>query len=613
MKTLRHLTMFFALMFLVVPLYRSQSTTPPPTSEIKQADDNEIELKKMALLADLQSLAAEAAELKQPLALSLAKAEIADAAWSLDPVWSKQLVREAYELTLPSEEELAKRRDKPDGTSAQPAGSEQSRDTVRARVLQVAASDPSLAKELSRLGAQKLEQQQAQMSYAALAGQALQKGDTETAGKYIRQSIRVDPTQMDSGFSIMQLAAQDRVAADKLIVEYIEMLRAVPLSTQTAARTYVMLSHLVFPASAPPVAGTPQRISPPGPSVMKAYVGYMIESLDRLEQSESGSLRRFRPMLVNVWPILRQHAPEMTDAFLKVEMLSRRPGEDATLPKGNIETLYKDRYEKRVKDALDSDKPDSLSIHSAISRGDFAQARRMIDKLDNGAQKAQLVESVNTAEAISLATKGDLTKAGQLAQQLNTAVSIMRAYPVIVNQCVTKKDRTCAANTIYHALKQLKDAANVSPTPPEGVPTSLMPTSQEFDPVALSLCKLAKAVAPLDGALALNVLDEVVQAANRSDVDTTQGHTGLEMDVFKKLAVVDETRVYQAVSGLKQRLPRVVALAVLAQWRAQQLVNSLKAEAPRGQLQGRRSINTRPPNDSSRITARRLFCLTYLN
>jgi len=580
MKTLRHFTLFFVLMFLAVPPYHSQST-PPPTGEIKQAKDNEIELKKMTLLADLQSLAAEAAELDQPLALSLAKAEIADAAWSLDPVWSKQLVREAYELTLPSEEELAKHRDKPVGTSAQPAGAEQARNTVRARVLQVAANDSSLAKELSSLGARRLEQHQSQMSYAALAGQALQKGDTKTAGKYIQQSISIDPTQMDSGFSIMQLAVQDRAAADKLIVEYIEMLRPVALSTQTAARTYVMLSHLVFPASAPPVAGAAaQRIPPPGPSVMKAYVGFMIESLDRLEQSEPGSLQRFRPMLVNVWPILRQHAPEMTNAFLKVEVLSRRPGEDATLPKGNIETLYKDRYEKRVKDALDSDKPDSLSIHSAISRGDFAQARRMIDKLGNGTQKAQLVESVNTAEAISLATKGDLTKAGQLAQQLNAAVSIMRVYPVIVNQCVAKKDQTCAANSIYHALKQLKDATNVPPPPPEGVPASFMPTSQEFDPVALSLCKLAKAVAPLDGMLALNVLDEMVQAANRSDVDTTQGRTGLEIDVFKKLADVDEVRVHQAASGLKQRLPRVVALAVLGQWRAQQLVNSTKAGTP---------------------------------
>jgi hypothetical protein len=80
--------------------------------------------------------------------------------------------------------------------------------------------------------------------------------------------------------------------------------------------------------------------------------------------------------------------------------------------------------------------------------------------------------------------------------------------------------------------------------------------------------------------LALTVLNEVVQAANRSDVDTTQGRTGLEIDVFKKLADVDEIRVYQAANGLKQRLTRVVALAVLGQRRAQQLVNSIKAEAP---------------------------------
>lgn len=112
-----------------------------------------------------------------------------------------------------------------------------------------------------------------------------------------------------------------------------------------------------------------------------------------------------------------------------------------------------------------------------------------------------------------------------------------------------------------------------------GVPASLIPTTREFDPVALSLCKLAKAVAPLDGALALSVLDEVVRAANRSEVDTAQGRTGLEMDVFKKLAVVDETRVYQSALGLKQRLPRVVALASLGQWRAQQLVNSIRAAA----------------------------------
>jgi len=62
---------------------------------------------------------------------------------------------------------------------------------------------------------------------------------------------------------------------------------------------------------------------------------------------------------------------------------------------------------------------------------------------------------------------------------------------------------------------------------------SLIPTSQEFDPVVLSLCKLAKVVVPLDGTLAWNMLDEVVQAANCREVDKTHGRMGLEIDVFK--------------------------------------------------------------------------------
>lgn len=436
---------------------------PAVGGDAGQAWDGEAELKRLALLADLQSLAGEASEIDEPLALALAKAEIADAAWPLDPAWPKRLLREAYELTLPGEEGAAKSRDKP----APSAGADsRAADGVRARVLQVAARDAALANELSDLGARRLEQRQAQASFGALAGQALQKGDTEAAGRYIEQSFRLDPTQMDAGFSILQLAARDRAAADRLIVEYLNTLRAVPPSAQGAARTYVTLSYLVFPASAPRIEGVPQNVTPPGPAVMKAYVAFMIESLERLEQAEPGSLHRFRPMLLNVWPLLKQHALELTGAFLQVEARSRRPGEDGSLPKGDLESFYRDGYEKRLKAALDSDKPDVLTVHAAINKGDFAQARRLIDKLDGGPQKTQLLEAVNAAEAISLAHKGDLTKAGQLAQQLTEAVSLMRVYPVIVDKCVARKDRTCAADSVYQAIRLLKDAANEPAAPP---------------------------------------------------------------------------------------------------------------------------------------------------
>lgn len=563
------------IILAAIPHYGQTATPTPPlnrANEVKRVG-NEVELKKMALLSDLQILSAEASSLAKPVARALARAEIADAAWTLDPAWSKQLLREAYELTLPSEEEAAER-DKRTGTSAPLAGPEQA---VRSRVLQIGARDSALAKELADLGTKRLAQRQTQANYSALAGAALQRGDIPTASQYIQQSIQADPTQMDPGFSIIQVASQDRAAADKLIVEYIGTLGAVPLSTQSAARIYVVLSHLVFPSSAPPIAGLSQPTTPPGSMVMKAYAGFMIESLARLEQIEPGGLQNFRPMLMNVWPILRQYAPELTGAFYQLEALSRRAGEDASLPKGDIGDLYNDRYEKRVKDALDSDKPDPLTIYSVISKGDFAQARRMIDKLDDSPQKTRLIEAVNAQQAISFATKGDLLKAAQLAQDLKGAVSIMRVYPIIVNKCVAQKDRTCATNSVYQAVKQLKGATNLLPTLPSGVPVSFMPTSGEFDPIAISLCKLAKIVASIDGVLALEVLDEAVQAANRSNVDTGQGRTGLETDVFKELAAEDETRVHQAAITLKQPLPRIVALAALYQWKSQALANSMKA------------------------------------
>lgn len=576
MKTLKSILPLLALIIsAAVPHYGQTKTAVAAAVGANEAGrvDNERELKKMALIGDLQVLSAEASSLDKPLARALARAEIADAAWTLDPDWSKQLLREAYELTLPNEEDAAER-DKRTETSAPLARSEQA---VRSRVLQIAARDSALAKELADLGAKRLAQRQTQANYSALAGQALERGDIPTASQYIQQSIQADPTQMDPGFSIIQVASRDRAAADKLIVEYIGTLRAVPMSTQSAARIYVMLSHLIFPASAPAIAGLSQPTTPPGLVVMKAYVSFMIESLARLEQTEPGSLRNFRPMLMNVWPILRQYAPELTGAFYQLEALSRRPGEDASLPKGDIGDLYNDRYEKRVKDALDSDKPDPLTIYSVISKGDFAQARGMIDKLDDSPQKTQLIEAVNAQQAISFATKGDLIKAAQLAQALKAAVSIMRVYPIIVNKCVAREDRTCAANSVYQAMKQLKDATNALPTPPSGLPASFMPTSREFDPVAISLCKLAKVVASIDGMLALDVLDEAVQAANRSDIDTGQGRTGLETDVFKQLAAADETRVRQAATNLKQPLPRIVALAALYQWKSQALAKTTKA------------------------------------
>jgi hypothetical protein len=96
-------------------------------------------------------------------------------------------------------------------------------------------------------------------------------------------------------------------------------------------------------------------------------------------------------------------------------------------------------YEKRVKEALDSDRPDDLTINFAGGRGDFDRARKLIDKLPDSAQKTQFIEDVNTREAMSLATKGDMPGAESLAEKLSKAVSMLQVYPLIINKCAAKK------------------------------------------------------------------------------------------------------------------------------------------------------------------------------
>src|SRR5712691_8217196 len=67
--------------------------------------DDETAMQKASLLSDLQILQARAKRLNKPLARAAAEAEIGDAAWAQDRDWAKGLLREAYELTLPDEEQ----------------------------------------------------------------------------------------------------------------------------------------------------------------------------------------------------------------------------------------------------------------------------------------------------------------------------------------------------------------------------------------------------------------------------------------------------------------------------------------------------------------------------
>ena len=535
--------------------------------------DDHINLEKITLLSELKSLEDRAASLAKPLAKAAAAAEIADAAWGLDVELAKGLLREAYELTFPPEGERERLRNIPAGAiPVPPSADSRVRGEVRKRVLGVARRDQNFADELMNLGAERLGKYEEHYGKAVLADQAIKDGDKELAGRYILESLAADPSQMTAGQVILDLAARDRPAADRLILQYLTQLSGFPLSleNQSALRVYYILSGLVFPD--PASDRQRRRIPPAGPTVIKAYVTFAVESIRQIEERESGSAQRLRSFLLSMWPLLRQHAPELTGEFLSLERISRGPGQSASLPDTPAREASQRRREKRIEDALNDGKPDESVINSAISKGDFVKARKLLDKLPDGPVKGQLSEAVNVQEALSLTAKGDLPGAGLLAERLTNAASVLRVYPAIIEKCVARKDQACAMNLAYQATRQLKKADTAPPAPPAGLPASAIADSQEFDPVVMSLGKLAVSVAPMSETLALEILDETVGAANRSVVDTAQGRTGFDPGIFRTLAPKNETRVLQAANDLKDTLRQVTALAAIYQWKAKDLM-----------------------------------------
>jgi len=310
--------------------------------------------------------------------------------------------------------------------------------------------------------------------------------------------------------------------------------------------------------------------------VMRAYVSYVIESLITLEQREPGSVVRFRGFLLSVWPLLSQYAPDLSQAFFELERSSRRPGDEVKLPTpGDKESGESDTYDRRVKKAVESDQPDDITINIAIGRGDFDKARTMIERLPDGAHKAQLIETLNAHEAIGLAEHGEIGQAAILAEQLNRATSILQVYPLLLKKCLSKENEWRVTILVYQAIKQLKKADTNPQAPPQeiGAPPT---TAKGFDPVSLSLSKLAKAVTEVDKMLALAVLDETVIAANKNNVDSSEGRIGFDLDVFKKLAPTGEPRVRQAANNLTDQLRQIVSLAAIDQWKAVELQKKSK-------------------------------------
>lgn len=559
----RSASLLLSLLFSVSTFGQGEAARPG-------ADADAAALKRLTLISDLQFLASDALNLEKPLARALAQAEIADAAWALDEAWAKKLLREAYELTMPPEDEQKRLRSRPVGAPPilQP-GAGRARGAVRQRIFEIARRDPAFAAELIGLAGQKLGIHEEQSAYVTLAGRAAAAGDVAAASDYARRAMQLDPSYIDVSFVINEIARHDRAAGDALILQYFELLRGFPVSRddQSSIRTMFAMGLLTNPASFQNLTGQ-QSIESPGPEVMRAYVRYVLDMVGRQTPADTQNSRLW---LLSVWAQVKQYAPELTEAFLELEVKSRRPNETVPLPKNSMEEVYRKRQQEEVRAALGRDEPNERAINIAIGRGEFDKARKLIGKLDEGPQKTQHLDNVNSREARSLAAKGDLAGAERLASQLRRAASVLQVYPEVVGRCVAKKDQACALRLVTQAVAQLKRADTTTPPPPPGIPASAIADGKEFDPVLTGLGRLAKLILPVDESLGREAVGELIAAANRSELDTEQGRTGFEPDVFKIFAARNEAESVTAAQTLRNRVQRIAALASVYKGAAERL------------------------------------------
>jgi hypothetical protein len=510
------------------------------------------------LLSELHAIDGQGINLK-PLARAALKAQLADASWTLDTTWAKALLTKAFELALPDEEERVQLRNIKIGAFPPlPTTKERARRTVRNQIIRVASREKAFADQLIRAENEQLGGLSSQMSYSSLAESARQRNDLETAGDHLIRAIDIDPSQITAGFVLAEIAKTNRTKADELIVGYFERLLLFPLSTSNGSigRIYFVVHMLVFPGN---------EISAPGPSVMRAYAAYVVQSFRALEVREPGSLLAYRAYLLRAWPSVNQYAPDLVHDFAVLEQSSRSSNTDAALP-----TVTKTNG-KQTQDKANEDSPDENLVNEAIRQKKFSKARKLIDELPENSKKAQLIDIVNSKEALFFLEQNEINQAAQLAEKLSRAISIREVYPALIAKCVSLKDETCATSFMLRAIKQIKQSdTTLNPGPP-GIPASVLPTSRDFDPVLDGLAKLTRTVLPVSPEVALIGLSETVAAANVSALDTTDGRVGFDISLFRDLVSTDETRVRQAAESFKDPFRRLLSLAAICQWKISEL------------------------------------------
>jgi len=550
----------FAAIILMAASFTIAQTTQKKTEQKgagqKKTEDveDEAQIQKSVLLSNLSALDGDAVNLNSPLARAVVKTEIADVAWNLDKQWARQLLKDAFELALPNKETRRKlQKVKKGDNPVEPTIETISQNEVRSKVLAIARRDPAFAGELAQIAKEEMGEHAEGQAYGSAASAAFQADDIKQAEEYGRKIFEADPSQISAGGVIALMAVKDRGEADKLLLEYIQKLRNFPIDSSNARRIF---SSLRFAVSPPPLTSLSQgrKIPIAGKEAMGAYYGFLIESLLGMESREPGASMKFRREIVDMWPFVSHQAPELTDSYLKLEAISRMPGEPdslptSNLPTSNLEEINKARYETVVRNAQTNKSKDEIvdAIKMALGRQDYETCRELIDKLSSSDLRSAYSEDVNRREAISLLDKNDIDGAAQIASKLNNVPSLMQVYPQMIKFCVDKKDPHCINSLTYELTRKLEKKS-------------------ESSKAALILSRVAATVAAKDEAIAMDLLRQSISSANASDVKRTSENAHIvEFDnkAFELLALNNEGLMFQMAKSLDDRLYRYLALAAI--------------------------------------------------
>ncbi|HEX8116180.1 MAG TPA: hypothetical protein VF521_02800 [Pyrinomonadaceae bacterium] len=595
-RTLLSFTLLLSL-FATCAAQSAPKTQAPEQTATAQDEVDPLAEPRAALLADLRALEAESRELLKPLDAASAKAEIAAAAWTLDRELAKSLLRDALALTFPEEVDRARLRERPIGAELQLGPAENgARGRIRRRIYAIAARDRALARELGETEARELGRVEGVQRETALAVEAAGEGRVEEASELILRAAETEPTLLNVGQAINHVAAQDRAAADRLMLAYIERLRQLPLSiftrqNQASLRLPLSFSLMLRPADDFPFNRTPTTPPPPGREVVRAYLSFVVETMTRVER-EGGDLSALHGFAVMAWPTMMQYAPEMAAQFGALERASRPQGQGAPPLRtfAEIKTDYDPtkKYEERVKAARQTKDPLALEVAAgfAMSRKDFEEARKLIALLKDGETKTQLSDEANARESLHLLGAGDLAGAERLARQLNSVANIIRAFPPLVRRLAKDGDSGRAALLADEAGRRLRASAEKSNGNDNYVPSELAPMAGAIRIYKQSralegMSEVALAAEPIAPQSALDLLDALVETAAKARVTSELGNPNFNPEAFARLSARDAGRVRSTASRLEDRLQRIAALAAVTRGEAERLEKPEKKNATR--------------------------------